>query len=41
MIQKSDASIDGYYCFYRIINENADSRLFPYHISDYYSASFS
>lgn len=41
MIQKSDVSIDGYYCFYRTINKNADSRLFPYHISDYYSASFS
>lgn len=41
MIQKSDVSIDRYYCFYRTINENADSRLFPYHISDYYSASFS
>ena len=38
---KSDISIDGYYCFYRTINENEESRLFPYRISNYYSSSFS
>jgi hypothetical protein len=38
---KSDNSLEGYYCFYRTINANEDSRLFPYRIKDYYSPSFS